>query len=75
MGRLTDPDPDPWAGDMDAQAPAAFAAWSAIKSGAWDRHLLTLRAAINHRMIVAADPAERLTDEPVPYWPAAGAEP
>lgn len=67
---------DPW--DVpDAEAPAAFAAWSAIKSGAWDRHLLTLRAAINHRMIVAADPAERLGDEPVPYWPAeaAGADP
>ena len=65
---------DPWA-VPDREAPAAFAAWEAIKSGAWDRHLLTLRAAINHRMIVAADPAEQLGDEPVPYWPAERAEP
>ena len=65
---------DPW-DTPDPAAPAAFAAWSAIKSGAWDRHLLVLRGAINARLFVVNDPAERLGDEPVPYWPAAGAEP
>lgn len=66
---------DPWDDVPDAEAPAAFAAWSAIHSGAWDRHLLVLRGAINARLFVVNDPAERLGDEPVPYWPAAGAAP